>query len=226
MRGEYVQFYHDNMTEHALPFQYSPLSGLRSIRILILQPAWKVSHPIQCSFKETSLEEQGTALPYEALSYTWGAPRGTKAILCEGRTILVTPNCEQALLHLRLRSRPRTLWIDAICIDQRSIQEKNQQVPIMGEIYRHASRTILWLGQDTDTEHSIALRRAARYGNWINGIKRAYRKVREDTGDRAHEGYWQAPVLCKYPTIVSCPCTSLTPESCCGERANSRPLSK
>jgi len=96
--------------------------------------------------------------PYEALSYTWGARAGTLPITCfdlssdknggEGRrgVLLVTPNCDAALRHLRLRLRSRVLWIDAICIDQQSVREKNEQVPMMGDIYREAARCVVWLG--------------------------------------------------------------------------------
>ena len=96
--------------------------------------------------------------PYEALSYTWGARVGTLPIICCGLAsdknggegsrgvVLVTPNCDAALRHLRLRLRSRVLWIDAICIDQQSVREKNEQVPMMGEIYRAATRCVVWLG--------------------------------------------------------------------------------
>jgi len=72
----------------------------------------------------------------------------------------------------------------------------------MGEIYRRASRSILWLGRDTDAELSAVLRRAARYGNAANGMKCAFRKVRKSTDIKEYEGYWQVPVLCKYLRIA------------------------
>lgn len=188
------------MDQQTQPFQYAPLKEPRHIRILVLEPARRIDDPIHCSFNEVSLDnEVGVAtIPYEALSYTWGAPQGTRPIFCHGSTILVTPNCEQALLHLRNRSKPRNMWIDAICINQQSIEEKNQQVPMMGDIYRAATRAILWLGPNTDPELSAVLRNAARYGSAVNGVSRLYRKVRKsdvdfDTG----ESYWRAPILCK-----------------------------
>lgn len=39
-------------------------------------------------------------------------------------------------------------WIDAICIDQSSDQERNHQVRQMGDIYRSSERVISWLGVD------------------------------------------------------------------------------
>ena len=40
----------------------------------------------------------------------------------------------------------RSFWIDAICIDQQSIGEKNKQVRLMGEIYSSAKLVVSWLG--------------------------------------------------------------------------------
>ncbi|KAE9374185.1 hypothetical protein N431DRAFT_481462 [Stipitochalara longipes BDJ] len=66
----------------------------------------------------------------------------------------------------------------------------------MGDIYRCASRSILWLGRDTNPELSAVLRRAARFGNAVNAMVQAFRKVRKSTGDEEFErGYWQLPVL-------------------------------
>jgi hypothetical protein len=87
---------------------------------------------------------------YEALSYVWGSPRGNVPIECEGKTLLITPNCEAALRRIRRRTRTRALWIDAICIDQASTDEKNAQVQLMSEVYSKARRVIVWLGDDED----------------------------------------------------------------------------
>lgn len=38
------------------------------------------------------------------------------------------------------------LWIDQICIDQASVQERNHQVGMMGSIYSGCHETIIWLG--------------------------------------------------------------------------------
>ena len=51
--------------------------------------------------------------------------------------------------RLRLRRDSRLVWIDAICIDQSSIPERNQQVTHMGEIYTKARRVAVWLGEES-----------------------------------------------------------------------------
>ncbi|KAK0743624.1 heterokaryon incompatibility [Schizothecium vesticola] len=49
----------------------------------------------------------------------------------------------EALIRLRMPSKPRVLWIGAICINQDDLA---QQVDLMGDIYRGAGRMVVWLG--------------------------------------------------------------------------------
>ena len=64
---------------------------------------------------------------------------------CDGKALKVTKNCKQALQNLRT-TQPRTLWVDAVCIDQSLHEERNQQVMMMQKIYKKATRVIIWLG--------------------------------------------------------------------------------
>jgi hypothetical protein len=65
---------------------------------------------------------------YEALSYLWGDPTTTFAVVIDERQLPNTRNFKSALQQLRLEKKPRTLWIDAICISQSDILERNSQV--------------------------------------------------------------------------------------------------
>jgi hypothetical protein len=40
------------------------------------------------------------------------------------------------------------VWIDQICIDQKSLAERSAQVKLMGEIYTRAANVLVWLGAD------------------------------------------------------------------------------
>lgn len=64
---------------------------------------------------------------YEALSYTWGNTKNPKWIQCnaKGRGLLVTDNRAGALRRLRRPNESRRVWIDAICINQEDIHERN-----------------------------------------------------------------------------------------------------
>jgi Heterokaryon incompatibility protein (HET) len=61
--------------------------------------------------------DRDTISRYEALSYVWGSPTRDHSIWCNGNSIFVTVNCDQALRHLRYKTKKRVLWVDAICIN-------------------------------------------------------------------------------------------------------------
>jgi Heterokaryon incompatibility protein (HET) len=83
---------------------------------------------------------------YEALSYCWGSQSIRTPIQINDLTLEVTKNLRSALLHLRNELSSRLLWVDAICINQEDLSERASQVTIMGDIYRNAVQTIIWLG--------------------------------------------------------------------------------
>lgn len=84
---------------------------------------------------------------YEALSYVWGDSNLVEPIYCCGKTLRVTLNCLKALKYLRRENESRTLWVDAICINQAGqTEEKNHQIDLMGDIYSGASKVLVWLG--------------------------------------------------------------------------------
>ena len=87
---------------------------------------------------------------YEALSYAWGDTNSlSSSIEFPKGSLQITNNLDVALRQLRSETEKRTLWIDAICINQRDDTEKGHQITLMGEIYRKATVVIMWLGQST-----------------------------------------------------------------------------
>lgn len=62
----------------------------------------------------------------------------------------LTWNLKQALKDLRYLDRPRVLWVDAVCINQSDLLEKENQVNRMGEIFRYAERTIIHMQMGFD----------------------------------------------------------------------------
>ncbi|KAK2773589.1 heterokaryon incompatibility protein [Colletotrichum kahawae] len=69
----------------------------------------------------------------------------------------VTTSCAMALRRLRLAEATRTLWVDAICIDQSSVAERNHQMTLMTRIYHAASRVIVYLGEPALNDDSDAV---------------------------------------------------------------------
>jgi hypothetical protein len=143
-----------NSTSRAA-FHHRRLTSPRSIRLVALLPSLEFQAALEAALTEVSLDGVSkNKNSYEALSYVWGSRFGTEPIRCDGKLLLVTPNCESALRHLRLKNKTRFLWIDAVCIDQEngasSAKERNAQVALMGEIYKKAARTLCWFGQGND----------------------------------------------------------------------------
>lgn len=79
------------------------------------------------------------------------------SIICDGRQIKVTSNLRDALRMLANATRmphmsktPCYYWIDALCMDQKNIPERNDQVERMGDVFRKAEGVIVWLGKDDE----------------------------------------------------------------------------
>lgn len=131
------------------------------IRLLNLQPrrsslASKLDWPhseIECSFSVTNLHDSP---PFEALSYTWGDRESCITVKLDGELVKITENLCLALQHLRLDDLPRTLWVDALCINQLDYNERNQQVAAMRYIYERATCVVIFLGEAWDG-HEIAI---------------------------------------------------------------------
>ncbi|KAH7069922.1 heterokaryon incompatibility protein-domain-containing protein, partial [Paraphoma chrysanthemicola] len=87
---------------------------------------------------------------YTCLSYVWGSDAGIHSIMINGDRFEVHENLYAFLRMLARKRRPcaKSLWIDALCIDQTSIRERNHQVQQMGQIYSQAKEVVVWLGED------------------------------------------------------------------------------
>jgi hypothetical protein len=107
-------------------------------------------------------------LDYEALSYTWGDPKPAQTAFVvpgdgygerlPGTSLIldIGSNLACALRHFRNTSSSRILWIDAICINQSNITERNEQVLRMKDIYKYAALVLVWLGEGSE-DSRIAL---------------------------------------------------------------------
>ncbi|KAH7015828.1 heterokaryon incompatibility protein-domain-containing protein [Ilyonectria destructans] len=117
--------------------------GVDALRLLVLLPrSSPKDNEIVCELHNRTF---GSKPAYEALSYTWGTKPAKKTITINGEPFLVRNNLYNALQHLQLKE-PRTLWVDAICINQDDMPERNWQVSLMAFIYTRAERVLAWLG--------------------------------------------------------------------------------
>lgn len=46
--------------------------------------------------------------------------------------------------------RPGYLWIDALCINQNDLSERNDQVSLMADIFKAAQGVVIWLGEEDE----------------------------------------------------------------------------
>ncbi|KAL9608367.1 MAG: hypothetical protein Q9167_006796 [Letrouitia subvulpina] len=129
------------------PYQYEPLSSepsSQTIRLIELRPG-EASADLECLIRHVSLADDPE---YEAVSYCWGDPTPTETINCGRTTLGLNYSLSSALKSFRHKSARRTLWADAVCIDQCDTNEKIHQVRLMQIIYRKARRILVWLGDE------------------------------------------------------------------------------
>lgn len=134
-------------------FPYCPLSGT-DIRYVSVLPYNDVVGMVECQMWQAPLEAMKK---YRALSYSWGAPPTTHRILLAGQQFPVTENLSAYLHHASRDPLVRSLhekglkfriWIDALCIDQDNMTERNAQVLRMRDIYSLSVVVIVWLGEE------------------------------------------------------------------------------
>ncbi|OJZ91203.1 hypothetical protein ASPFODRAFT_706886 [Aspergillus luchuensis CBS 106.47] len=143
-----------------MSFQYHKLDpNQRQIRLLSIHLSITGRGPIHCSLRTVSLDNSPV---FEALSYVWGTEDATEQIVLDGKEFYVKPNVAKALYQLRSTFKRRDVWVDAICINQGDIGEKNTQVPLMATIYTSAARVVAVLG-DATPEIKLAVACAERY---------------------------------------------------------------
>ncbi len=134
---------------------YTPLPGKQYIRLLRLQSQHGTQSGMAASLETYSLA--GRVVPYTALSYSWGRnsdgdASSSRRITIDGYVLCVTENLYAGLEELCSKPIEPTdlLWIDAICINQGNLDERSQQVAMMGTIYAKARSLTIWLGRDSD----------------------------------------------------------------------------
>jgi hypothetical protein len=84
------------------------------------------------------------------LSYFWGSQDEKFDIILEGFPFQVGRNLFEALRCLRRETETLVIWVDALCINQQDVGERNAQVQLMGDIYRGAVTVQIWLGEQAN----------------------------------------------------------------------------
>lgn len=121
-----------------------------------LSYTWSDSYPDNTILSTTPLATEfphagqhlASILPKGLAETFSGLPRGgePEALTLNGRPCHLGHNLHLALLNLRSLTSPLTLWVDAICINQADMEERNAQVALMSFIYTRATKVVAWLG--------------------------------------------------------------------------------
>lgn len=130
------------------------MKGPNIIRVLGISPSSDPEDIIQCHLVTTSLDKPSE---YEALSYTWGVVNlgsdiYTSWISVDSAPLPVTVHLYAALKRLRRPRVTRYVWADAVCINQRDLDERGSQILLMPKVYANAVRTLVWLGEEEEEE--------------------------------------------------------------------------
>ncbi|KAE8447099.1 hypothetical protein EG329_011083 [Mollisiaceae sp. DMI_Dod_QoI] len=134
---------------------YSPLDRTkREIRICDLVSSSNLSAPLQCSLRTAPMDQAGN---FVAMSYVWGENSSTECISIDGTNHPIRPNLAAGLRRFRARfSEQRqvlSIWADAICINQNSVDERNHQVPLMRSIFSQCESAFAWLGESDESSN-------------------------------------------------------------------------
>ncbi|KAK0252347.1 hypothetical protein B0A54_10469 [Friedmanniomyces endolithicus] len=137
-------------------FEYDKL-GNNDIRLLNLPGDW--NEEICCTIFTANAHDHPP--DYEAVSYTWGDPFGPRKYIRimgsstrSGRlstsfVMRVSGGSFDALRRLRSPRGgvARTLWMDAVCVNQADIAERNAQVQKMKSIFSDAQSVLVYVGE-------------------------------------------------------------------------------
>lgn len=134
-----------NDLEHAVTATSEPLyhkldQNNHEIRLLEVLPTLNNGR-IECRLSTGHLKNAN----YVVLSYRWGTLAAEHEVVINKHSFLVRKNLWDFLSVIREQSG-MFFWIDALCINQDDLEERNQQVRIMGQIFQSASMVLSWLG--------------------------------------------------------------------------------
>ena len=199
----------------AAAFAYEPLPSQKSIRLIDLLPP-AADGTIRCQLRAVELDQEPSPV-FTALSYEWRDPYPNEEALPYGDTssasegaigyqpILLNDACFKVRANLWkfLDSLGRSklaadgcfwsVWVDAVCINQADINEKNHQVHFMRTIYSRADRVVIWLGRGGScAEFEILVEEQSEVASWMRDQQKSHKNLVGDEMMMQERADWQA----------------------------------
>lgn len=158
-------------------YEYKSLHpDCKEFRLLDVQPAEPWDTLVKCTLRHANFNDE--RLPkYESISYVWGDAQELDTLVIDGKQYQFSANSVAALRRTRHPSVIRTVWIDAVCIDQKNLDERAQQVALMGELYRNSVGNLVCFGHCAD-DHSTNLA--------LQDISSILKDMNEETNNLKH----------------------------------------
>jgi len=138
-----------------ISFPYPPLQHVEGEFRLLVIKAGQEGDTIECTLSNALHSDNPV---YSALSYCWGSMSLLKSVHVNGHLFELGLNCEAAIRMLRQRDMDVSVWIDSICINQNSIEDRNTQVRQMRRKYQDARDVVVWLGEaEADSGEAVKI---------------------------------------------------------------------
>jgi hypothetical protein len=147
-----------SLTKNTIPYQALSYCWSRSTTMTPPDPTTEV----QCAvYDPTGEKTEAQTLQfqdlmhnplYENLYYQNGGIRPSGTITCDGVEVTIGGELYSALRRLRSEDEDLRIWVDAICINQSHVEERNLHVKMMGEVYAKAETVRVWLGEAVGIE--------------------------------------------------------------------------
>ncbi|KAK3644922.1 hypothetical protein LTR56_009309 [Elasticomyces elasticus] len=125
------------------------------IRLMTILPD-EAESPIRITLRHANLADEQRP-SYETVSYVWGDPTRSACLKVSGhgvgpryRCLYVPASTAAVLNRIRMPDQKRTVWQDAVCINEDDLVERGHQVSLMGKIYSGSMGNIVYLGELDD----------------------------------------------------------------------------
>ncbi|KAJ6784062.1 hypothetical protein PWT90_00349 [Aphanocladium album] len=147
---------HMRLGEHSQPYEGLSYCWGKSVNVEFIPPSdtmvgWAYGTG-QGESGETRFRDMQDHPELHKTYIQFGGQLSPGSITCDGVSMEIGGELHRAIRRLRNEDRALRIWVDALCIDQNNIEERNKHVLIMGDVYAGASHVRIWLGEETGIE--------------------------------------------------------------------------